>query len=233
MSPLMRHCVAGQLKYAQRDHLVPGALHQFLQALPGRHLRADQDHLERGQPHRRLPPLRRGHQGDPHRMPHRRRRPQSLSRLRGADRRRPCRHRGEAGAAEAVRRRRLPGGAAAGDPEDACARRRRRMAKSKMLKAALRRGCRSSTTSTPPGGSSSNTTAASRTGNCTGVRAVLTMRCVLRGSRCCAPIGHSAERRPAHWSVCGMPAPQSSSEELRSSELGKESLTGSYGNPGC
>ena len=42
-------------------HLVPGALHQFLQALPGRHLRADQDHVERGQPHRRLPPVRRGH----------------------------------------------------------------------------------------------------------------------------------------------------------------------------
>ena len=30
----------------QGVHLVPGALHQLLQALPGRHLRADQDHLE-------------------------------------------------------------------------------------------------------------------------------------------------------------------------------------------
>ena len=30
----------------QGVHLVPGALHQFLQALPGRHLRADQDHVE-------------------------------------------------------------------------------------------------------------------------------------------------------------------------------------------
>ena len=42
-----------------RDHLVPGALRQFLQALPGRHLRADQGDLVDRQPHRRLPPLRR------------------------------------------------------------------------------------------------------------------------------------------------------------------------------
>ncbi len=50
-----------------RDHLVPRALRQLLQALPGRHLRADQGDLEPRQPHRRLPPVRRGHQGDPHR----------------------------------------------------------------------------------------------------------------------------------------------------------------------
>ena len=42
-----------------RDHLVPRALHQLLQALPGRHLRADQGDLVARQPHRRLPPLRR------------------------------------------------------------------------------------------------------------------------------------------------------------------------------
>ena len=104
----------------QRLHLVPGALHQFLQALPGRHLRADQDHLEPRQPHRRLPPLRRGHQGHPHRMPHRRRRPQPLSRLRRADRGRPRRRRREAGAcrsrstATPITATRLPR-----DPEDA------------------------------------------------------------------------------------------------------------------
>ena len=43
-----------------------------------------------------------GTKAHPHRMPHRRRRPQPLSRLRGADRGRPCRHRGEARAAEAA-----------------------------------------------------------------------------------------------------------------------------------
>ena len=59
MSALMRQFVAGQLTYARRDHLVPRALHQFLQALPGRHLRADQGDLEPRQPHRRLPPVRR------------------------------------------------------------------------------------------------------------------------------------------------------------------------------
>ena len=48
---------AAQLR--ARDHLVPGALHQFLQALPGRHLRADQGDLVARQPHRRLPALRR------------------------------------------------------------------------------------------------------------------------------------------------------------------------------
>ena len=95
MSRLMRRFVAGQLNYARRDHLVPRALHQFLQALPGRHLRADQGDLVARQPHRRLPALRRGHQGHPHRVPHRRRRSQSLSRLCGADRRRPRRHRAE------------------------------------------------------------------------------------------------------------------------------------------
>jgi glutamine synthetase len=64
MSPLMKSFVgAGQLKYARDITYVPGALHQFLQALPGRHLRADQGDLEPRQPHRRLPAVRRGNQG--------------------------------------------------------------------------------------------------------------------------------------------------------------------------
>ena len=46
-----------------RHHLFPRALHQLLQALPGRHLRADQGGLEPRQPHRRLPAVRRGQQG--------------------------------------------------------------------------------------------------------------------------------------------------------------------------
>ena len=91
MSPLMRAFVAGPAQICARHHLFPRALHQLLQALPGRHLRADQGGVEPRQPHRRLPAVRRGQQGDPHRVPHRRRRPQSLSRLRGADRGGPCR----------------------------------------------------------------------------------------------------------------------------------------------
>ncbi len=47
----------------QRYHLFPRALHQFLQALPGRHLRAHQGDLEPRQPHGRVPALRRGQQG--------------------------------------------------------------------------------------------------------------------------------------------------------------------------
>ena len=102
-----------------RDHLVPRALHQFLQALPGRHLRADQGDLE---PDNRTAGFRlcgEGSKGDPHRMPHRRRRSQSLSRLRRADRRRACRHRGEAGARSALCRRRLSRQGAARGAEDA------------------------------------------------------------------------------------------------------------------
>ena len=88
MSALMRQFRRRAARLCAGDHLVPRALHQFLQALPGRHLRADQGDLVARQPHRRLPALRRRHQGDPHRMPHRRRRSQSLSRVRGADCRR-------------------------------------------------------------------------------------------------------------------------------------------------
>ena len=168
LSTLGQQWAAGPAEIRQGIHLVPGALHQLLQALPGRHLRADQDHLERGQPHRRLPPVRRGHQGHPHGMPHRRRRPQPLSRLRGADRRRPCRHRREARAAKAFRRRCLSGIAPAGDPEDAA---RCHRDAGQVEDAESRRSARtcSNTMSTPPNGSSSNTTAALRIGNCTGV----------------------------------------------------------------
>jgi hypothetical protein len=69
-----------------RHHLFPGAVYQLVQTLPERHLRADAGHLEPRQSHRRFPPVRRGHARHPHRMPHRRRRPQSLSRVRRIDR---------------------------------------------------------------------------------------------------------------------------------------------------
>ena len=48
----------GAAQICPRHHLVPGALHQLLQALPGRDVRADQGDLEPRQPHRRLPALR-------------------------------------------------------------------------------------------------------------------------------------------------------------------------------
>ena len=59
MSDLMRHYLAGLLAPCQRDHLFPRALRQLLQALHGRHLRADQGRLVDRQPHRRLPAVRR------------------------------------------------------------------------------------------------------------------------------------------------------------------------------
>ena len=45
MSKLMRQLRRRAARACPRDHLVPGALHQLLQALPGRHLRADQGDL--------------------------------------------------------------------------------------------------------------------------------------------------------------------------------------------
>ena len=51
----------GAPRARQRRDAVPGALRQQLQALLGRDLRADQGGLVGGQPHRRLPPGRRGH----------------------------------------------------------------------------------------------------------------------------------------------------------------------------
>lgn len=84
MSPLMHNYVAGLLAPCERDHLFPGALHQLLQTLHGRHICADQGDLEQGQPYRWVPALRRGDQGYPHRVPRRRLRSQSLSRLRRA-----------------------------------------------------------------------------------------------------------------------------------------------------
>ena len=120
---LMRQYVAGPARLCAGDHLVPRALHQFLQALPGRHLRADQGDLVAATT---APPASasaaQSTQGHPHRVPHRRRRSQSLSRLRRADRRRPCRHRAEAGAGAALRRRRL-------STARRCARCRRRCAR--------------------------------------------------------------------------------------------------------
>ena len=114
----------GPHRACRRDHLLPGALHQLLQALPGRHLRADKGRLEQGQPHGGLPHLRRGHQGRARRVPHRRRRPQPLSRIRRDDRRRHRRHRAQARPRGGVPRRRLPRRERAGNPEDPARRRR-------------------------------------------------------------------------------------------------------------
>ena len=97
MSPLMKQYLAGQLAHAGRHHLFPGALHQLLQALHGRHLRSHPRGVELRQPHGGLPHLRGGYQGDPRGMPHRRRRPQPLRRLCRADRRGPRRDREEDG----------------------------------------------------------------------------------------------------------------------------------------
>ena len=119
MSPLMRVVRGGAAQIRARHHVFPRALHQLLQALPGRHLRADQGGVEPRQPHRGFPPVRGGRQGDPHRMPHRRRRPQSVSGVRGADRGRAGGHRGEADARRAVLGRRLSRREARRSAEDA------------------------------------------------------------------------------------------------------------------
>ena len=95
MSALMQHYMAGQLAACGRNHLFPRALHELLQPLHRRHLRADARGLELRQPHGRLPPLRRRYQGDPRRVPHRRLRSQSLSCLRCAACGRSRRHREE------------------------------------------------------------------------------------------------------------------------------------------
>ena len=108
----------GAAEVRERHHLVSRALHQFLQTLPGRHLRADQGRVEPRQPHRGVPSVRRGEQRHPHRMPHRRGGPQSLPCLRGADRGRPRGHRGKAGARSAVLRRCLSRREAARSAED-------------------------------------------------------------------------------------------------------------------
>ena len=120
---LMRHYLAGPARPRARDHLFPRAVHQFLQALPGRHVRADARGVERRQSHRGLPAVRRGNEGDPRRMPHRRRRPQSLSRLRRADRGGPRRASSRSSSCEPpYRRRRL-------SRRTICARSRRRCAR--------------------------------------------------------------------------------------------------------
>ena len=154
----------GATRPCARNHVFPGAVHQFLQALPGRHVRADEGCLERRQPHLRLPAVRRGDESDPRRMPHRRRRPQSLSRLRRAVGRGPRRHRAEARAGATFRRRRLSRRTIARDPENPA----RGDGYAGWFEDAARRasGAPSSiTTSTPRNGSKANTTAASPTGN--------------------------------------------------------------------
>jgi hypothetical protein len=67
-----------------RYHLVSCALRQFLQALPGWHLRSHQDGLEPRQSHRRFSALRGEHKIGQGRVPDRRSRPQPLSGVRRA-----------------------------------------------------------------------------------------------------------------------------------------------------
>ena len=62
MSETMKQLPRGPARARPRDHLFPGALHQFLQALHGRHLRADPGDLELRQPDGGLSHLRRRHQ---------------------------------------------------------------------------------------------------------------------------------------------------------------------------
>jgi hypothetical protein len=83
-------------------HVFPRALHQLLQAVPGRHIRADQDCLEPRQQDRRVPPVRRGHEGHSVRVPDRRRGPEPVSRLCRADRGGDRRVGGKAGALRAI-----------------------------------------------------------------------------------------------------------------------------------
>ena len=91
MSPLMRAFVAGQLKYA-RDitYFLAPYINSYKRFQVGTFAPTktvwSRDNRTAGF---RL--CGEGSQGDPHRMPHRRRRPQSLSGLRGADRGGPCR----------------------------------------------------------------------------------------------------------------------------------------------
>ena len=88
MSELMRQFVAGQLAHAREITWFLAPYINSYKRFQAGTFAPDQDHLVAGQPHGRFPPVRRRHQGHPHRVPHRRRRPQSVSRLRRADRRR-------------------------------------------------------------------------------------------------------------------------------------------------
>ena len=101
-TPLFQHWLAGQMAMARELRLFLRADDQRVQALPGGQLRADAHRVRLGQPHVRLPPLRRGRElpgGEPD--PGRRR--ESLSRLRRHHRRRASRRRGEARAARPLR----------------------------------------------------------------------------------------------------------------------------------
>ena len=97
------------------------ALRQLLQALPGRVVRADPDRGGVGQPHVRLPDLRRG-LGLPGGEPDPGRRRQSLPRLRRHDRGRAPRHPEEAPGAPGLRGQRLRGSRSSRRSRRRCAR---------------------------------------------------------------------------------------------------------------
>ena len=164
MSPLMRSFVAGQLKYA-RDitYFLAPYINSYKRFQVGTFAPTkavwSRDNRTAGF---RL--CGEGRQGHPHRMPHRRRRPQSLSGVRGAARGGPCGHRGEADARGAVLGRCLSRQGAARGAEDPA---RGDRVRSTSPRCCARRSATrwSTTTSTPPSGSSSNTTAASPTGS--------------------------------------------------------------------
>ena len=136
LSTLGQQWSAGQLKYAKEFTWFLAPYINSYKRFQSGTFAPTKIMWSRRQPHRRLPAVRRGHQGHPHGMPHRRRRPQPLSRLRGADRGGPRRHRREARAAEAVRRRRLSGGDLPEIPKT-LREATETLAKSKMLKAAF------------------------------------------------------------------------------------------------
>ena len=173
MTPLMRSWVAGQLKYAHEFtwFLAPyiNSYKRFqVGTLAPTKIIWSRDNRTAGF---RL--CGEGIEGHPHRMPHRRRRPQPLSRLRGADRGRACRHRREAGSwksrswATPIRRRNcreIPK-----TLRDAT----ETLAKSKMLKRGARRGCRRALRPHRPMGAVRIRPPHHRLGTAQGVRAVL------------------------------------------------------------
>ena len=96
----------GPARRAARAHLLPRALRQLLQALPGGLVRAHECRLEPRQPHGGFPGHRPGAL-DADRVPRPRRRRQPVPRLRRPFRRRPSRHREQARAGARLLRRRL------------------------------------------------------------------------------------------------------------------------------
>ena len=119
MSPLMRQFVAGQLAYAREiTWFLAPYINSYKRFQVGTFAPTESDLVAR-QSHRGIPAVRRRHQGHSHRVPHRRRRPQSLSRLRRADRLGPCRHRAEIGTRAGLCWRRLSRQGAARGAENA------------------------------------------------------------------------------------------------------------------